>query len=167
MRLVWKLYGTFDCFARNISGSKDKYSDINRLIASSGIKTYRKMQRSIIGNINGWLDYAGCGMIANAVDSLLERMVDDPNFKFFISATMELDEYLRFQVEDNGVGIDSRIEPKRLSPIEGYFNGRIGNHMRDSYQSIRMHLGGDMGLVNKGPNQGAIFWYEVPLEALV
>jgi len=108
----------------------------------------------------------------NASDSVIERsLLEDSNFEVELTLRVGYDVktgLYRFEVEDNGLGIDSKSEP------------RLFSRLRHSHKRGKLYLSGDQGVGlslakgeviskngkvfhrNKGPMQGAVFGYTAP-----
>jgi len=118
----------------------------------------------------GFVDY---GFIFNASDSLITRMSENLEFQGEMRIKLSCNNrIISFEVEDNGIGIESHIEPilftrqittKRNTTIA--YTGGGGVHLFASREIIQ-RLEGDIYFRNKGQNQGAIFGYKFPLGAL-
>jgi sensor histidine kinase regulating citrate/malate metabolism len=112
------------------------------------------------------------GMIYNALDSITMKNLNSEGYKPKIKMRLCVDDKIfRFAIEDNGTGIDSEVEKQLFKQKissekkkhKHICSGGLGKHMLDSRYDIK-ELGGDIGFYNKGLNEGAIFWYEVPLQ---
>jgi len=118
---------------------------------------------------DGPLDYIGVGFLHNAVDSLTERWEYKPEFRGYVKLSISKDQSLRVEVEDNGTGIiniENLFKQHKSKKDPTLMTGGMGNHLFFSEKFVQ-ELNGKIGYTNKGLNQGAIFWYEVPLESLV
>ena len=118
--------------------------------------------------------FAHNGFCYNAGDSIIARCSLYPEHVAEVGIRLASDQTtVRLEVEDNGMGINPRVEKclfarnirskKRRKAI---FIGGRGTHMHDAKEEID-YRHGKIGYINKGKEQGAIFWYEIPLEAMV
>lgn len=84
---------------------------------------------------------------------------------------------MRLEVEDTGLGIPQEIEPylfndwiassKRPARLHGgKERGGRGEFLAMLHKRV-VPLGARVGYQNKGKNNGAIFWYEIPLKLLI
>jgi len=121
------------------------------------------------------LAYVDHGFIGNASDSLINRMHAERNIVANLKMKLSYNsEVMSFEVEDNGVGMDYNFEPlifftkiesfKKISDLP--YIGKFGEHMFLSREKIEQ-CDGSIHFENKGPNQGARFWYEIPAEAIL
>ena len=122
-------------------------------------------------------------LIINACDSIkIRQSTEDENYKGVINMKVQaVDNNLRVEIDDNGMGIDASVEAHLFTYLSGStisegllkrnmdpqlgLVGRLGGSLRDIKRSVERR-DGTMGYTNKGNFSGAIFWYELPLELL-
>lgn len=126
---------------------------------------------------------SGQVLITNAGDSISTREAfKEEDYRGRIEVRVAVsEEALRVEIEDNGMGVHSEIEPYLFTsllsaPIPVYLlkgsvknEHRIPGRLGDDLRQVRKNMEGQGGRVfyqNKGHNLGAIFGYEVPLSSL-
>jgi sensor histidine kinase regulating citrate/malate metabolism len=110
--------------------------------------------------------------VGNAIDSVFMRS-NNEYYKGKVKMNISADEHIfRFEVEDNGIGIDSDVENGLFKIInskkmgDGLTIGGVGMCLYNTKISVN-RLSGKCGYEDKGKNQGAIFWFEIPIDQLV
>lgn len=151
---------------------------MNRYNGLTEFVTFMYSQKGVVYQNTDKFKFVDKGLITNSGDGIISRLQQEPSLKPLITLTMACDGgCFYFEVDDNGVGIDPEVEPqifdrivsnkKRLPfNIGSPYSGGLGIHMLES-QEIVESSGGSIHFENKGHNQGARFWYEVPVEALL
>lgn len=117
--------------------------------------------------------------VTNAGDSLVQRLIGQKSLNYEAILTLRLSfekNQLRLEVEDNGTGIAHSVESQlfhqsvttkssqdvgKESEIPHY--GGVGCALLN-VNKYKANLDGQAGFVNKGLNQGALFWFEARLE---
>jgi len=113
-------------------------------------------------------------LIPNASDSVVERaLIEGPSFEVEVGLRAcynpESDLY-QFEIEDNGMGIDPKVELFLFSGRMGSKKKRDKRMIGGGGEGLSIVLrevtfrGGHIDYVNKGLMQGAKFWYSVPLK---
>lgn len=125
--------------------------------------------------LDSQLYYVGCGYATNAVESIIMKSAKNKH-KYVGELELRLladDEKIRLEVEDNGTGIDYKVEPYLfLEPVNSAkekMDNVYGGKGFFLYQAKKYveELKGEVGYKNKGLNNGAIFWYEVPIKSII
>jgi hypothetical protein len=188
-KLTWGAHGTLDEVlmgkCRDVD-PKAKLQSANNIITTETIEVLDNANKLLLeyckvksGHINYDITYVGYGFIANAGDSIITRFSREfESYSCDLRASMFSDgQLLRFEVEDNGVGMDKETEARIFqqvasskacagNPLRGVLSGRCGHHMKDSKKIVEV-FDGKIGFTNKGLNKGALFWYEVPLDKII
>ena len=138
------------------------------IVAEHGFKRYVFSQRYLIGQL-----------ITNTFDQfILKRSYLGETPQELIVSVTASDSSYRVSVEDNATGIYPEVEPYLFTMLsETPLNGSY--KLIEEYSSLGMRGRGGTGLsqlkrfaddkdgkvgyVNKGKDQGAIFWYEAPI----
>lgn len=118
--------------------------------------------------------YVYDGFCYNASDSIITMCQTYPHHIAELAVRLTSDRItMRLEVEDNGIGVDTDVErdlfTKHICSQKAgneIFNGGYGVHMHGARIRIE-NLDGNIGCINKGHERGAIFWYEIPLDAII
>lgn len=169
--------------------NKRKFLLVNKFLVDNGIyisnRFHKELKDYASENLGieldvGKLEPISWGYIANAADSMILRLMEDP---VGYSAKLQLrlryhNGIIRSDVEDNGKGIDEYIQPSIFlkscwttkydlsESIDGVLHGGGGcklKYARDDTAKLK----GRVGFHNKGKDKGAIFWYEMPIESVI
>jgi signal transduction histidine kinase len=192
---VYEISGTLDDFVSKLERpSEDQIKLLNEINLHITDKVYLKkfdFNRELFDERfgpGGWrrydasrgnlkrIAYVDGGLIGNAGDSLITRMAADEQFIAEMKIKLSYDgEVISFEIEDNGTGINPEVEPlifselidssKKDSKLRNAYIGKLGEHMLLAKERIKK-CGGLIHFKNKGHNQGARFWYEVPANKL-
>ena len=123
------------------------------------------------------MGFAGVEYLKNALDSIIIRQARDTSAP---DGVVELsfrvyDDVLRVEVKDNGTGVEPTLDDllfkEDFSSEKGPLKDTLGLQGKKGYglEQIGRKMkwcGGQAGYENLGENEGAVFWYEIPLESL-
>lgn len=110
----------------------------------------------------------------NAIGSIMSRYSQKEEYSGLLTLELSVEnDKLRLEVEDNGKGIDPEIRTHIFVSDKALAKGTLSELVLDhkgktllQAKSIIKGLGGEVGYVDKGLNNGAVFWYEVPLDSI-
>jgi signal transduction histidine kinase len=151
-------------------------NQLERKLAAVGRELYEPEKEHI--------QYLISQLAQNSMDSLSFKSVKNPNFWGRLRTEVHVGERsLAVRVEDNGMGIDSAVEPhlftfldgkpipssRRKAAVAERLNVEVrGKEGMGLYQikKFTKKMGGSVFHFDKGPERGAIFGFTVPLSAI-
>jgi len=157
---------------------------VNRLLVYTGYRASERFHEDLKTHIQlsfgkelnlTLLHSAACGYLANAGDSIMLKFAENPT-SYLCNLQIRLqcnNRRVRLQVDDNGKGIDEGVEPFLFSQekstkrslsekLKGVLLGFDGYSLHQA-RHIATKFNGRVGYHNKGKDNGATFWYEIPV----
>ena len=162
-----EIYGTKEDFCTLINANPETEAalllKINAHLSRLAITGCSKMYENLATLFDNRLQeptFVNKGFIYNASDSLVTRLSQDGGYCAWLAVRLYADEAnVRFEVEDNGLGIDEEVEEllfserlqstKRFPTPLLFVLGGSGAHLRSSKRKIDA-LQGRIGHINKG-----------------